>query len=152
MNPDAFKIARIHAQRIESAMQKLAPYFPISAEKAGQLTTDELALCELYTGRFGKLQDLMGTQLFDLVLDLAGELKSTMTMIDKINKLEQLEVLESVEVWKNLRAIRNHLSHEYPDDPDATAKHLNQVYAMGSVLLQYFQKLEGFYQKALKAL
>jgi hypothetical protein len=140
----SFKAAEIHRQRLESAMTRLKPYFPISAQKIAELITDELAMFELYTSRFCKLQDLMGSQLLTLVLEAAKEPVEQMSMIDKINKLEKLRAIENAETWKKLRDIRNHLSHEYPDDPEITAVYLNEAYAMGTTLIDCLKRLEMF--------
>jgi hypothetical protein len=140
-------IANIHVKRLEFAIKKLASYFPIKAEKISQLTDDELAFFELYTSRFGKLQDLMGSQLFTLVLSVVGESVDDMTMIDKVYKLEKLKLIDSADEWQLMRQIRNHLSHEYPDNPSATAKYLNEAYKKGPLLIQYFKKLAAFQEK-----
>jgi plasmid maintenance system killer protein len=141
------KTAEIHVKRLEYAMKKLASYFPISAEKIMALTDEELETFELYTSRFSKLQDLMGSQLFTLVLTLAGEPADEMTMIDKVHKLEKLKVINSADDWQLMRQIRNHLSHEYPDNPGMTAKYLNQAYTMGFILIKYFKNLVNFQEQ-----
>lgn len=62
-------------------------------------------------------------------------------MIDKIHKLEKLAILDNAEEWTQLRDARNHISHEYPDNPKLAAQHLNNVYALAPKLISIYQKL-----------
>lgn len=140
------QVAQIHAKRLTYAMKKLKPFFPMSSEKVNALTDEEVETFELFTGRFSKLQDLMGSKLFNLILDKAGETTDSMTLIDKVNKLEKLRLIESASDWQLLRQTRNHLSHEYPEQPELTAKFLNEAYDMSAKLLKTLNALVQFSQ------
>ncbi len=135
------EIAQIHAKRLSYAMEKLKPYFPMTAKKVSALTDEELLFFELFTSRFAKLQDLMGTKLFDFVLRKAGANPDTMMFIDKLNRLEKIGAIESADEWRDLRDIRNHLSHEYPKKPKLTAKHLNVAYNQSTKLFKTLDTL-----------
>lgn len=127
--------AQIHASRIKFAQQKLADRFPVSAKTVTTMTDDELLVFELYTSRFGKLQDLMGNSLFPKLLAATEDLNNDMTFIDKLNRLEKLGVIKSAELWITMRQMRNHLAHEYPDQPELTAEYLNQAFELGGTML-----------------
>lgn len=127
--------AQIHASRIKYARKKLAVRFPVSAKTVIAMTDDELPIFELYTSRFGKLQDLMGNSLFPKLLAATEDLNNDMTFIDKLNRLEKLGIIKSAELWITMRQTRNHLAHEYPDEPELTAEYLNQAFELGSILL-----------------
>ncbi len=133
-------VAEIHAKRLKYAMKKLSSYFPISPEVIVALSDDELPLFELYTSRFSKLQDLIGNALFPKLLASVGEPVDEMTFIDRLNRLEKLGVLDNAENWMKLRQIRNHLSHEYPDQPEITAEYLNDAFDFGRILLKCLEK------------
>jgi hypothetical protein len=64
-------------------------------------------------------------------------------MIDKLNKLEKLSIIENSSLWFELREIRNHISHEYPDNPSATAKYLNQLYVAIPKLLSILDNIKA---------
>lgn len=146
---EAIKIAKVHAERIKYALQNLEAYFPLSAKDIEKMPGEKLAYCELYTSRFCKLQDLMGSKIFTLLLEVTEEegTVDTMTFIDKLNKLEKLELIESADEWKEMRRIRNHISHEYPDNYSLMAKYLNEVYNIGPRLLAYLERIVKFVEK-----
>ena len=130
--------ARKHVQRIEMAMTKLAPIFPLSAARVAVLTDDEIMCIELLTARFTKLQDHMGEKLFTAFFECVGESVPHLTVIDKLHKLERLQLIDEAEKWLEMRRLCNHLAHEYPEDHDLTAQYLNQIYVLTPDLLRYF--------------
>jgi hypothetical protein len=91
----SIKIASVHANRLQYALDNLQKTFPLNPTAIENLDMDQLLLIELLISRFSKLQDFMGNQLFNLLLSKAGESIDEMTFIDKINKLEKLRVIES---------------------------------------------------------
>jgi hypothetical protein len=140
------KIAQIHAEKIEVTLAKITSYFPITAKMVEEMPIEQIMYVEFFTNRFAKLQDLIGNKIFTNVLEVAEgkEVADKMTFFDKLNKLERLEAIESVETWKALREARNHLAHEYPDEPEMTAKYLNEIYAMAPKLLEVLTRIIKF--------
>ncbi len=145
----AIKIAKTHAKWLSYAIDHMKSFFPISAEKVGTLTAQEVLVIDMFVHRFSKLQDFMGNKLFDLILDKGGENLDGMTFIDKLNKLEKLYLIESADNWRDLRETRNHLAHEYPDKPDATAEYLNEAYDRAATLLQTLDNFVKFSERKL---
>ena len=143
----AIRIAQKHAERLEYATNKLSHKFPLSKEQVEKLTNDEIETFELFTSRFAKLQDFMGAKLYPLFLEIVGEEPETMTFIDRINKLEKLEIIDSAEEWKLMRDSRNHLSHEYPDNPELTAINLNVAYGLSTKLINNLNKFVAACEK-----
>lgn len=145
-----FSIAETHAKRLKYARDKLEPLFPVSSTfiNAG-LEGDLAALFELFTGRFSKLQDFIGASLLPKLLKEVGQSNDAATLIDNLNKSEKLGLIDNANSWKELRKLRNHLSHEYPDKPDVTAKYLNETYELSFILLNYFDRLKIFAKQQL---
>lgn len=141
------EIADLHAKRLNYAMNKLKPFIPISAEKFAQLSEDDIPIFELFTSRFAKLQDLMGAKLFGLVLEFSKEPGQFETFLDKLNALEKLGCIPEAKQWLQMREMRNHLSHEYPQKPEISAGNINQAFEMAAVLLNIFQNLKLFIKK-----
>jgi hypothetical protein len=139
---ELIKIADIHADRIFFAIDKLRSIFPISAENVQKFSEQELLLIELLTSRFAKLQDFIGAKCIDAFLDSKAEMIAQMTMIDKINKLELLGVIETADLWFKMREVRNHLSHEYPDNYEIIAEFLNQVFVLAPKLLELLHNIK----------
>lgn len=145
-----FNIADTHAKRLKYARDKLEPLFPISSSfiNAG-LEGEQIAFFELFTNRFSKLQDFIGASLLPRLLKDVGQSNDAATLIDNLNKSEKLGLIDDANSWKELRKLRNHLSHEYPDKPDVTAKYLNETYELSFILLDYFDRLKDFAKQQL---
>ena len=135
------EISKIHEKRLNFALTNLAEIFPIDEEKFSHLSDEEFLLVELLTNRFSKLQDFIGSKLINVVLDKLGEFKTDLTMIDKINKLEKFHHMKNADLWQVFRELRNHLSHEYPDNPALFVTYLNKTYVLSSELLNCLTKL-----------
>ena len=71
-----------------------------------------------------------------------------MTLIDRLNALEKLGLIDNTEDWKDLREVRNHLAHEYPDAPEITAANLNHAFQLAPKLLLTLEKFEIFLKKS----
>ncbi|MBW8309551.1 MAG: hypothetical protein K0M45_07965 [Candidatus Paracaedibacteraceae bacterium] len=76
-------------------------------------------------------------------LKLLGEQVESLSYIDRLNLLEKLGILPSAKVWQEMRELRNHMIHEYPDKLEIIAEHLNQAHFMMKQLLPYWQDLKS---------
>ncbi|MBP9692193.1 MAG: hypothetical protein KBD90_02550 [Alphaproteobacteria bacterium] len=139
-----FKIAKIHADRLSTSMQHLQPKIPLSAHDVKSFSLDDMLFWEMFVNRFSKLQDVMGAKIFQAVIDYAGESRDSMTLIDRLHTLEKLGLIDNATAWKDLRDMRNHLAHEYPDAPEIVANYLNKAFHMAFVLIETLNKLEAF--------
>lgn len=104
-----------HLNWMTSAHQHIQNYFPLTKEKYHDLDEEIIPHVDQYLYRFTKLQDTMGSRLFDLVLILLEENVKSMSFLDKLNKLEQLNLLSGRDIWLDLRNLRNRAAHEYDD-------------------------------------
>jgi uncharacterized protein with HEPN domain len=64
-------------------------------------------------------------------------------MLDKIHKLERLEIIENALIWKEMRNVRNHVTHEYPDHPHFTAADLNKIIMLAPELLKILDNIQN---------
>ena len=140
---EIIKIADIHADRIKMALNELQPLLPFNAQEIEALEKETLLLTDLLVHRFGKLQDLLGNKIINEFLILIDEYDPRLSMLDKIHKLERLEIIEDAELWKEMRKVRNHVTHEYPDHPDFTAKDLNKIVALAPELIQILENIKS---------
>jgi len=139
---EMIKIADIHADRIKIAVKHITHLFPMKAETIQNLKEDDLAWVDLLINRFGKLQDFIGSKIVDAFLELNEEDISNLTMLDKLHKLEKLGIIEDSEIWKEMRKTRNHIAHEYPDQPDVMARYINQVFDFVPYLFRIFNNIK----------
>lgn len=113
----AVAACRQHATRLRSAMEFLAPLMPLDEAGMADLDDDGVRGLDQFVYRFGKLQDACGNQLFPALLGVLKEPVRDWSMRDRLHRLEQLGVLTRSDDWDAVRAVRNRLVHEYPDDP-----------------------------------
>ena len=137
-------ICQIHVNRLELAINRTQHLYPFNANILEKVSEEELGFLEIFSTRFSKLQDALGEKVFSLLLKCLGEDIERKSFIDKLNKLEKLELIPSAEWWKNLRELRNILTHEYPDDPDFIAATLNEAILETKKLIEFWQKLEKY--------
>ena len=132
----------IHADRIEKALIEIGKILPLSIEKIVNMDTQQLAITELLTGRFAKLQDTIGEKIFKLILISLGEDIKGKSFIDRLNLLEKLGYIEDAQHWFDYRDARNAVSHEYPDSPDLMVKNLEAILKLAQDLLTYWKHLD----------
>lgn len=141
------RIADIHAERIRLAIDNTRHLFPIDETTVIKMRADDLAWTELLLSRFGKLQDFIGAKIIDAFFEINFENTSNLTILDKVHRLEKLEILEA-QTWKDMRETRNHIAHEYPDQPELTARYLNQIYELAPMLLTILDNIKNYVEKS----
>lgn len=133
-------IADIQSTRLKDALIQVNKLLPLSAAVLANLPTDKLAFLDMMTTRFGKLQDIIGSKIFPIILNLLEE--DAVAFIDKLNKLEKLGYIDDANWWIELREIRNKIAHDYPDDHDLICSHLSVVILKAAELIEFWQKLK----------
>jgi len=117
----------LHFQRMNFAMENLKPYFPLSTESYNQLEEKQISFADQLIFRFSKLQDLIGSKLFRLILLGLGE-DIEIPFIDQLTRLEKLNLLADHSQWLKLRETRNLVAHEYPLHQEEYIEGLNILY------------------------
>ena len=140
---DYTKIADIHANRLNIAILKTAKLFPINAVSLSELNNEDLAFLDMITTRFGKLQDIIGSTIFPLILDILGE-NDVLSFRDKLNRLEKLNIIHNAAWWMNLREIRNQITHDYPDNYDVLSMNFNKLIPVVKQLLVIWEDLKKY--------
>lgn len=133
-------IADIQSTRLKDALIQVNKLLPLSAAVLANLPTDKLAFLDMMTTRFGKLQDIIGSKIFPIILNLLEE--DAVAFIDKLNKLEKLGYIDDATWWIELREIRNKIAHDYPDDHDLICSHISAVIVKAAELIEFWQKLK----------
>lgn len=133
-------IADIQSTRLKDALIQVNKLLPLSAAVLANLPTDKLAFLDMMTTRFGKLQDIIGSKIFPIILNLLEE--DAVAFIDKLNKLEKLGYIEDANWWVELREIRNKIAYDYPDDHDLICSHISVVTIKAAELIEFWQKLK----------
>jgi hypothetical protein len=111
---ETFDTCALHLKRMDFAKSKVEPFIPLNIDNYFGLSDETIGFLDQYIFRFSKLQDLMGSRLFPLILEALAEPANEKPFIDILNRLKKLGILESAFNWIQLRKIRNDISHEYP--------------------------------------
>lgn len=89
-------MARIHRDRLQAALMHLGDRLPRTGQAVVALQYDDIASVELLLSRFAKLQDILGSRVFRLVIELTAEpLPSNATFLDVLNRLEKIGAIPS---------------------------------------------------------
>ena len=132
---DAWRECERHVYHLFHAMLSIRKFWPLTDTTYINLTDEQVQDVDQFILRYTKLQDAMGSRLFPAILSYLSEPFEDRPMLDKLNRLEKLGFIDSVEKWQTVRNIRNKFAHDYPDDPDKNAAHLN--FALESVSVLY---------------
>lgn len=135
------KIAKIHEERLSNALERLKNILPINEEKLAKLSKDEYAYLDVMSVRYAKLQDLIGSRIFSLLLEAMAEPVTNSRFLDILTHLEKIGILESIDFWIDLRNVRNFIAHEYPEEPKLLVQNINNLYECSLKLLSFWQKL-----------
>lgn len=105
-----------------------------------EYTLDELDRFEALTSRFARTSDLIVQKIFRLIDIL--ELEQTGSIIDRINNAERRGIVSSAETFKEIRALRNQISHEYL--PEQLMEIFAVVLEFTPVLLKTITKIKFY--------
>jgi uncharacterized protein YutE (UPF0331/DUF86 family) len=82
------------------------------SQRLGQeLSIGERESCEALTSRFARLNDFLLQRVFRTVDQV--ELVDEGTALDRLQRMEKRGVIPSAQRWRELRALRNAIAHEY---------------------------------------
>ncbi|MDP2804931.1 MAG: hypothetical protein Q8O24_03215 [Gallionellaceae bacterium] len=94
---------------------------------------------EAFVSRFGRLQDTVGDKLLPLLLVALGE--RSLSNIDNLDRAERLVLLKSADEWMVMRGLRNHMVHEYVEDPAVLMGALQAGHSFVPVLISNANKM-----------
>lgn len=135
------KIAKIHEERLRGSLTHLESFLPINEEKLTKLGKDDYAYLDVMAVRYAKLQDIIGSKIFYMLLEAMAEPIKSNRFLDILSHLEKIGILESMNFWIDLRNVRNFIAYEYPEEPLLLVKDINNLYDYSLKLLNFWDKL-----------
>lgn len=145
-------IADKHEKRIRDALELLKFFMPLTVENIENFDTQTMGFLELATNRFVKLQDLINTKIFPLIIEMLSEDTPYQSMIDKFNILEKLGYLPSADDWRDLCDTSRITLYEYLESEQEAVDKLNKILNAAQILVDYWKdlrvKLDGVIEKA----
>jgi len=125
------------SKHLHWSLQRVKCMLPFQGETLDHLSPEDLEQVDAFCMRFGKLQDMLGRQLFRSVLIVEQE--EVLSMLDILHAMEKRKILESSEQWGNIRTLRNRLAHDYPEGSEERADALNSITDYTPALLKIYQ-------------
>lgn len=132
-----------HCPRIETALKRLAEFFPLTEEVLNALSDEQMAVLDQFIYRFTKLQDCIGLRLIPALYILLEDDSTVRPFIDVLHRLEKLGVLSSVEDWQYFRTLRNSLAHEYPERAEDVISAINTLYSSWHCFADLYLRLKA---------
>jgi hypothetical protein len=101
---------------------------PLSEDDISDMLEDEIykAILDSISYRFLKIQSTIGEKLFKEVLEEIGISTLNKSFVEILSEIER-EGIVSVDEWKELRVIRNSLSHDYPEELAEITIAINEI-------------------------
>lgn len=140
----ALRECRLHERRMTYALGQLAGKIPVTVEQWADMDDETIADVDQLLFRYNKLQDAMGQRLFPAILMLGGDWSEDQTFLDRLDLLEKFGAISAAQQWNEIRAIRNKLTHEYPDAPELNAANLNRVVESIEVMRETLDQADAF--------
>lgn len=106
-------------------------------------TFEELDKFEALTSRFARTSDMLIQKIFRLIDIL--ELERPGSAIDRINRAEKRGIIYSAEIFKEIRYLRNDISHEYI--PTAVEQIFKEVLKLTPYLIDSVDRVNKYCKK-----
>ncbi len=134
---DYIRFADLHAQALESNVQNLNTMPSITANYLkNPKPITESCLLDAAVLRFTALQNMIGSKIFPIVIELLQE--NDKSLLDRLHTLEKMEYIANVNWWIELRNLRNKLAENYHDDYESIANDFNQLMIQSKELLVFW--------------
>lgn len=118
---------------------------------ASAVASDDVALVrtiDQFVLRFIKLQDTLGEHVLrPFASEVLAEPVNDSPLIDVLMRLERYGYLEAAQ-WARWRALRNALTHEYPDHPETRVAVLEEARKAAAALAGLVEQLASRRQSA----
>ncbi len=111
-----------------------------------EYTFGELDKFEALTSRFARTGDMLIQKIFRLI-DIM-ELERPGSVIDRINRAEKRGLISSAEIFKEIRYLRNDISHEYI--PTAIEQIFGKVLELTPYLIDSVNRVKKYSKEILK--
>lgn len=129
---DSLAACSVHLAALESALVEVP--IPLTAAALDAASPGLIRTLDQAVLRYLKLQDTLGEQVLrSFAIGVLAEPLEGRPLLDVVNRLEALGFLTTSE-WVASRALRNQLTHDYPNDRERQAEVLNHLPRMTAFL------------------
>ena len=127
---------------LQYSLQQVNRLLPIMDWKA--LTAENHEALAAFRVRFSEFQEHVGKAMRAVAIE---EEQDVEPFTGVLLYMEKLKVIDSAEAWKQLRALRNAINHEYEDNPVRLAEFFQTVAESIPDLLEWDERLRLFCNK-----
>jgi len=138
------KVVQTHYNFLKQLQNHIQTNYANQDFHLSDLEIQDKAIFDATLYRFSQLQDYLGDKIFPLIPEFVG--KSTISFVDTLNFLEKEGIIDANE-WKNLRIIRNFLSHNYSEDKEELEDNLKIALQKIDTLLLFTDNLLNYINK-----
>lgn len=131
-------------RRLSYSRSSVASLFPMSPDRLDRVTEAEEERLDALLFRFSSAFSMIQDHLFKSIAIIEGEDISTSSRRDIANLMEKLGAIPSSGEITALSALRNKVSHVYPDHPEKQAEILNGIHQNAEVLLGVMRDLSAY--------
>ncbi len=118
--------AEVHIERLREVLHRLRALYPFDSASIRNLRGEDLDKLDVLAFRFAKLQDLLGTKIFReflAILQFPIEGKDFLLLLKELDK----EGIVDLDRWRELRGVRNDISHDYPYEVEEKIEAINYL-------------------------
>jgi DNA repair ATPase RecN len=146
------KILKESLQILKDIKKELETIYslPIDEESYLDIKKRNIKTLDTLAYRFSKIQSILGEKVFREILEVLGYDLSDKSYIDLLQFVEKEKIIPSIIKWKELREIRNTLSHDYPEETEFVVNALNKIIENIDTFEKIVKKIEEKYEYANK--
>jgi branched-subunit amino acid aminotransferase/4-amino-4-deoxychorismate lyase len=146
---DALRQCALHAKRLARAAERIG--FPLQAGQLEAENEELVTLLDQFVFRLIKLQDTMGTHVLrGFCLQVLFEPLEDASLVDVLVLLEQRGYL-TLEDWQLQRALRNDLTHEYPERSAWQRETMNRAFEKSLQLTAWLNRFTTEFTQRIAA-
>jgi hypothetical protein len=132
------------ADRLAYSRGSVSGLFPISPDRLDEVTDADEERLDALLFRFSSAFSMVQDHLFKSIAIVEGEDISSSSRRDVANLMEKLGAIPSSGDITALSALRNKVSHVYPDHPEKQAEILNGIHQNAETLLGVMRDLSAY--------
>ena len=130
---------------------RVSCFFPMTMEWIDETRTQNTEekrvaweALESFFSRFAKLQDLLGPAFRSLLNAEMEPNANSQPFLEMLADMEKRGVIDSLATWRDLRDVRNGLSHPYLGEEASAEAVINRVKYHCDTLADYVDRFEGY--------
>ncbi len=145
----ALRAAEGCARRLRRSHDALGRLFPLAAEAVHALDPVAEDAVDAFLKRYEQLVLTIQEELYEAVAAVGGEDIRSLARREVTELMARLGALPAADRFRTVVAIRNRITHVYPDDPGRQARNLNEALGTVPELLAAYESVRRYLERRL---